>query len=356
MAVPVAVPGDPASPLEYTVPGSTAFVPRAASATFDGSGAAGAFLPTMTWLSQSGEVLGRYTAPEVAAGSSAEVSWFPWRRIRSVASRLVLDYNLGEIVDAVDGTLGDRVIVQPVYQPLMKGDGILILAAAPSLPSGGALIAHPFGVNDDPGNVYTVLGNFAYEAAVPNVNQGIYATLFWCPSSVADFNVGVDSFDVIWDNNCYDRVVSIWSVRHSGGANTPTVLAATADNDAAVFASAQVTLQAPNFTPAREKALMFAIILTAKVGGTGAFGAVGGFSGFFQAQFRQFVGSKQIYYRNPQTHGADAYLIAGAVASPYEDDVGVLPGGVLVPAFNGVGQTYSAGANAWKGIILLGLD
>ena len=31
----------------------------------------------MKWIAQSGEVIGRYTAREVAAGSSAEVSWFP---------------------------------------------------------------------------------------------------------------------------------------------------------------------------------------------------------------------------------------------------------------------------------------
>ena len=83
---------------------------------------------------------------------------------------------------------------------------------------------------------------------------------------------------------------------------------------------------------------------------------MGGFTGFFQAEARGYVGSKQMSLINPQTHGADAYLIAGAVPAPFEDDVGVLPGGVLVPSFSGVGQHYSTGTNAWKGIILLGLD
>jgi hypothetical protein len=86
VAVPISVPGDPASPLLYTVPGSTAFITRAASATFDGSGAAGSFLPTMTWRAQNGDVIGRYIAPVVAAGASAEVSWFPWRRMTTAGA------------------------------------------------------------------------------------------------------------------------------------------------------------------------------------------------------------------------------------------------------------------------------
>jgi hypothetical protein len=86
VSVPISVPGDPSVPLAYTVPGSTAFIPRTASATFDGSGAAGAFLPTMRWVSQSGQVIGRYTGPQVAAGSSAEVSWAPFLEQAAVAS------------------------------------------------------------------------------------------------------------------------------------------------------------------------------------------------------------------------------------------------------------------------------
>jgi len=97
-------------------------------------------------------------------------------------------------------------------------------------------------------------------------------------------------------------------------------------------------------------------VIAAKAGGLGGFGGVGGYSGFFQAESRSYTGSKQSYLINPQSSGANAYLIAGAVPASYEDDVGVLPGGVFVPSFNGVAQVYVSGANAWKGIILLGLD
>lgn len=77
MAIKISVLGDPSAPLTYTTPGSTAFIPRAASCVFDGSGAGGAYLPCMTWIAQDGSVIGRYVAPEVAAGASVETSWFP---------------------------------------------------------------------------------------------------------------------------------------------------------------------------------------------------------------------------------------------------------------------------------------
>lgn len=77
MAVLIAVSGNPAAPLTYTVPGSTAFVCRTASCAFDGTGAGGSFLPVMRWIAQDGSVIGSYVAPVVAAGASAAVSWFP---------------------------------------------------------------------------------------------------------------------------------------------------------------------------------------------------------------------------------------------------------------------------------------
>lgn len=73
----VAVPGDPSQPLSYTLPGSVAFVVRAAFCTFNGTGASGNFIPSMQWYSQSGDFIGQYIAPEVAAGSTADVSFFP---------------------------------------------------------------------------------------------------------------------------------------------------------------------------------------------------------------------------------------------------------------------------------------
>jgi hypothetical protein len=350
--------GSGGTPLSYRVPGATSIRIKQVHVQYVDNGAGGDWLPAVQIVSDSNHLMGTAAdqAVKVTAGSDADVSFFPYGRRRVALSRLTLDYNIGEIGSNIETTQQSQVVVSVTYQNVGVGDGILILAAAPSKPSALGLVGHPFGINDFPGNVYTTLGSFAFEANPPGVNTGIYATLFWCPASVAEMVVGVDQFQVLWDNPIFDATATVWAVRHSGGANTPTVLAATADNDAATFAAGQVTLSAPNFTPARDKALEFAIILTAKAGGVGSFGAVAGWTGFFQAEARLFGGSKQQYLRNPQTHGADAYLIAGAVPAPYEDDVGVLPAGVLVPSFNGVAQQYGTGTNAWKGIILLGLD
>ena len=67
-----------AAPQSYTVPNATEIVPRVVNATFDGSGAAGSFLPTLEIVSDGGVVIARCpTASAVGAGGSAEVSFFP---------------------------------------------------------------------------------------------------------------------------------------------------------------------------------------------------------------------------------------------------------------------------------------
>jgi hypothetical protein len=69
-----------AAPSTYTLAPNEAFVPESVTASFDGSGAAGAFLPTLSVYAQSGELLARSPASEVAAGSSAEVTFAPLLR------------------------------------------------------------------------------------------------------------------------------------------------------------------------------------------------------------------------------------------------------------------------------------
>lgn len=67
------------APYAYTLAASEAFQPQTVTATFDGSGAGGTFLPTLSLYAQDGTLLGRWPvadADEVAAGGSAEVSWF----------------------------------------------------------------------------------------------------------------------------------------------------------------------------------------------------------------------------------------------------------------------------------------
>ncbi len=346
------------APLNYLVPGATSIRIKQIHVSYTDNGASGDWLPAVKIVSDSKHLMGTAAdqAVKVTLGSDADVSFFPRVRRRAAATGPVLDYNLGEIGRHIATTLGTTSTAPVSFQDVAAGDGIMVLSMAPSLPSVAAPEGIPASVADTKGNTYGPMWYSQFEALPATVNEGVTVQLWWCPASVTRLVAGVDAVTATWDNQVYDRVIAVWSVRHSGGANFPTVLAATADNDAAVFASGQVTLTSPLFTPARDKALEFALVISAKAGGVGGFGGVAGWSGFFQAEFRNYSGSKQSYLVNPQTHGADAYLIAGAVPANYEDDVGVLPGGVNVPAFNGVAQAYSAGANAWKGIILMSLD
>jgi hypothetical protein len=68
-----------AAPANYTLPGAAEFILKAVNADFDGSGAGAAFLPAVVILSPSGQVIARAVDQNVsvAAGASAEVSWFP---------------------------------------------------------------------------------------------------------------------------------------------------------------------------------------------------------------------------------------------------------------------------------------
>lgn len=73
-----------AAPQAYSVPNATEIIPRAVNATFDGSGAAGSFLPTLEIISDGGVVIARIPCDTtVAAGDSAEVTFAPFLRAAS---------------------------------------------------------------------------------------------------------------------------------------------------------------------------------------------------------------------------------------------------------------------------------
>jgi hypothetical protein len=81
-------------PKVYTLPSGVEFTLKAVNASLDGSGAASSFLPCVTILSDSGHVIVRAvdTAVSVAAGGTAEVSWFPGVKHAGAAS-LSLDWS-----------------------------------------------------------------------------------------------------------------------------------------------------------------------------------------------------------------------------------------------------------------------
>lgn len=72
-------PGVGAAPQSYLVPNATEIIPRAINATFDGTAAASAFLPTVEIVSDGGVVVARCPcSTAVSAGGSAEVSFYPF--------------------------------------------------------------------------------------------------------------------------------------------------------------------------------------------------------------------------------------------------------------------------------------
>ena len=72
------VTGTAPAPAQFTVPGNGQIRPKSIFATFDGTGAAGAFTPALEIISDGGQTVGIYpTSSAVAAGGSADVSWFP---------------------------------------------------------------------------------------------------------------------------------------------------------------------------------------------------------------------------------------------------------------------------------------
>lgn len=64
-------------PTSVEVSGPDRVTPKSVNATFDGSGAGGPFLPCLIITGRTGLEVARIPAPQVAAGASAEVSWFP---------------------------------------------------------------------------------------------------------------------------------------------------------------------------------------------------------------------------------------------------------------------------------------
>ena len=67
------------APKDYPIPGAQQIQPLSIRASFDGSGSGGAWLPAVQILDRNGNVLSTHADPNVsvAAGGSADVTWFP---------------------------------------------------------------------------------------------------------------------------------------------------------------------------------------------------------------------------------------------------------------------------------------
>lgn len=72
-------PPDHAAPLNYVVSNVAEIVPKSVRAVFDGTGAAGPFLPCLVFVSPQGHEIARCPVRDpVAAGADVEVTWAPF--------------------------------------------------------------------------------------------------------------------------------------------------------------------------------------------------------------------------------------------------------------------------------------
>lgn len=70
--------GDEQTPAEWTLAASLQVLLKNVYAEFDGSSAGAAYVPTLELVSDSGHTIGTYPFQgTVAAGASADVTWFP---------------------------------------------------------------------------------------------------------------------------------------------------------------------------------------------------------------------------------------------------------------------------------------
>jgi hypothetical protein len=75
------------APAIFTVPGNGQIRPKSIFAAFDGTGAGSAFFPTLKVISDAGKTVGIYSSDtSVAAGASADVSWFPRLAAKAAAA------------------------------------------------------------------------------------------------------------------------------------------------------------------------------------------------------------------------------------------------------------------------------
>ena len=344
--------GTSAAPLSYTVPGAQEIVLKSLYASFDGSAAVSGWYPGIRILAPGGGVVGEYKALEsVVAGGSADASFAPFLRAPQVAQAEFI-FNVAELGFTGSGAQATTYTHTVQFNQMTAADAIFVSVQAPSVPAAATGPFYPLDVTDSQGNTYLNISQHLWEAAPPNTNEGAAQFFFIAYPPVVPLTVGVDTITATWSGSVFDRSIYAWLLRHDAGPEGPTRLDSTADNNAAVFASTQVTLTSPAFTADRDNTLAFSTIFSAKAGGTGAFGGVIGYSGYLQIQSRAFTGSKQIYRINIATYGANALEVNPFGGVPYEIDLGQIPNGTFTAAFNGVAQNYSLGANAWKGIVI----
>jgi hypothetical protein len=209
--VTIATGGTVAAPLDYPIPGAAELLLKCLTADYDGSGAAGPYVPAVQLMRGPNVVVGTFPLDQqLAAGVSADVSWFPGVTAAPAQkpgqSILVYDYT---VTGSSKRTI-DTAVDGPYAGPL-AGDGVVLEIFSYSQTTEAAAIS-TFNMNfnndfsasydktyiDNANNALTVGGNFAQTswqiyttgASAPSTEFGHFSFLFYNYADTIGHKVG----------------------------------------------------------------------------------------------------------------------------------------------------------------------
>lgn len=157
--------------MDYTVPNGGELLPLTVRATVDGTSAASDYFATVQVVAPSGRVMGSFITSSIAAGASADVTWFPGlgvgsgsgggsggiRRIIVPLTTADASGNAYPIFTFNQGFTTVRNIV-PGFQNLVNGAWAGQIPIPPDYVSGGSLTLR-WTVNINTGNVAWQVGS-----------------------------------------------------------------------------------------------------------------------------------------------------------------------------------------------------
>lgn len=215
------------APKDYTIPGAQQIRPLSVRASFDGSGAAGAWLPAVQILDNNGNVLSTHADPNVsvAAGGSADVTWFP-----GVKPQVTVAGNAGGTPSVAtfyfSTSLGD-----PAQTIAANSDANIVWQHA-ALPSDGTITGPTIG------NVYITFvgacmtlemlytqwdtGTFA-RAGVLGTNSNIVQADAYAFDNNGAVNIGADGVSPVWGSQIHPNAHTNGELLHAFVTNGDSV-------------------------------------------------------------------------------------------------------------------------------------
>lgn len=194
--------GTSAAPLAYTVPGGQEIVIKSLRASFDGTAAASAWYPAIRITAPGGPVDGVYIpASSVAAGASADVSFFPGAEEPAATATTAKNYpNVATVWRSVSNN-GDAT------QTVGANNSVAITFVHTSLPSDGsvswsALVPYFLTFNVEcmaVSMLWVQMDGGAYSRAVySDTNSRILQASIPTPAGVTSLNTAPVSGNRVW--------------------------------------------------------------------------------------------------------------------------------------------------------------